>query len=188
MNNIRNYTITLAVSLAFTSGAMASDMSNNEYRICKDRIAAEYQSDKADCAIFSDTPDGLCADEAKGKEKSARTELDDNYRLILKAHYQADIAKATAEFTAAQANCDAEKNGSAKATCVKEAKGVQAASKADAKIHRMLPDDRDTWGKKSAAPTGGETTPAQACAADLQAIIAAFHANFMLHTGTTPHL
>ncbi len=178
MNNIRNYTITLAVSLAFTSGAMASSMSNNEYQICKDRIAAEYQSDKADCAIFSDNPNDLCADEARGKEKSARTELDDNYRLILKTHYQADVAKAAADFAATQARCDYEKNGSAKAACVKEAKVVQAAARADAKKHQAFPDAGDTWVIKPAA-----TTPAQACAADLQAIMAAFHANFILHAG-----
>lgn len=186
MNKIRNYTITLAVSLAFASDAMAHSMTNIEYKVCKDRIAAEYLVDKADCAIFSDNPNDLCVDEAKSKEKVARTELDDDYKLTLQTHYQADIARATAGFAAAQARCDHDKNGSAKAACIKEAKIAQSAAKNDAKARLNAPDASDAASKKPAATLGRPVTPAQACAADVQAIMAAFHAHFLLKSGAAP--
>jgi len=125
--------IALAVSLAFSAGAMAQSMSKNDYKAGKDKITAEYKLAKAGCASLSGNPKDICVAEAKGKESVGMAELETIYKPTPKNHYQARVAKAEADYAVAKERCD-DMAGNAKDVCVKEAKAAETTAKADAKV------------------------------------------------------
>lgn len=149
VNKLNINVIALAISLAFSAGAMAQSMSKNDYKASKDRIAAEYKSAKAGCASFSGNQNDICVAEAKGKEKIARAELEASYKPTQKTRYQARVAKAEADYAVAKERCD-DKAGNAKDVCVKEAKAAETAAKADAKAQMKTSDANATANEKSA--------------------------------------
>jgi hypothetical protein len=149
VNPLNINVIALALSLAFSAGALAQGMSKNDYKAGKDRIAAEYKSAKAGCASLSGNPNDICMAEAKGREKVARAELDASYKPTVKSHYQARIAKAEAAYAVAKERCD-DLAGNAKDVCVTEAKAAQTAAKADAKAQMKTSDANAVANEKSA--------------------------------------
>lgn len=149
MNNLNIKTIVLAVSLAFSFGAMAEGMAKSDYTASKDKIAAEYKSAKAGCASFSGNASDICVAEAKGKEKVAKAELEASYKPSVKARYEARIAKAEADYAVANERCD-DLAGNAKDVCVKEAKSAEVAAKADAKAKMKSTDANATANETSA--------------------------------------
>ena len=68
-------TLAVSVSLAFSAGAAAEVLSKTEYKAAKDRIAAEYKSDRAACASQPSDAKSRCYTDAKSKQKAARAEL-----------------------------------------------------------------------------------------------------------------
>lgn len=124
--------ITLALGLAFSAGAMAQNMSDKAYHTAKDRIEAEYKSDKANCERLSGNPKDICMAEAKGKEKIAKAELNASRRNTAKNHYDVQVAKAEAAYAVAKEKCD-DMAGNAQDVCMKEAKADETRAKADAK-------------------------------------------------------
>ena len=139
MNKLNIKVITLAVSLAFSAGAIAQSMSKSDYKSSKDKIAAQYKMAKADCASLSGNTKDICVAEAKGKEHVAKAELDDSYKPTAKTHYKVRVAKAEADFDVAKERCD-EMAGNAKDVCMKEAKAAHVAAKADAKVQIKTTD------------------------------------------------
>ncbi|HVK56483.1 MAG TPA: hypothetical protein VM532_15830 [Burkholderiales bacterium] len=131
MSKLNLNLLALAVSLAFSTGASAENMSTIDYKAGKDKIAAEYKLAKAGCASLSGNPNDICIVEAKGKEKVATAELDANYKHTRRSQYQARVAKADADYAVAKERCD-DVAGNAKDVCVKEAKAVETAAKANA--------------------------------------------------------
>ena len=55
--------------------AQAATMDKAQYSAAKDRISAEYKTDKAACGSMSGNAKDICIEEAKGKEKVARADL-----------------------------------------------------------------------------------------------------------------
>jgi len=141
--------IALAVSLAFSAGAMAAGISEDDYKAGKNKIAAEYKSAKAGCASFSGNPKDICVAEVKGNERIARAELEASYKPTAKTHYQARVARAAADYAVAKERCD-DKAGNAKDICVKEAKAAEVAAKADAKAQMKTTDANAKASDKSA--------------------------------------
>jgi hypothetical protein len=129
VNTLNINVIALAVSLAFSAGAMAQSLSKNDYKAGQDKIAAEYKLAKAGCASLSGNPKDICVAEAKGKERVAMAELDASYKPTPKNHYQARVARAEADYAVAKERCD-DMAGNAKDVCVKEAKAAETAAKA----------------------------------------------------------
>jgi len=125
------HSITLALGLAFSAGAMAENMSDNAYQAAKDRIVAEYKSDKANCEPLAANIRDICMAEAKGKENIAKAELEARRKDTPKNHYDVHAAKAEAAYAVAKEKCD-DKAGNAKDICMKEAKAVETRAKADA--------------------------------------------------------
>lgn len=132
MNKFNINVIALAVSMAFSVGAMAEDMSKDTYRASKAKIEAEYKLAKAGCASLSGNPSDICVAEAKGKEKVAKAELEASYKPTRENRYEARVAKAEADYAVANEKCD-DLAGNVKDVCVKEAKAAEATAKADAK-------------------------------------------------------
>lgn len=132
MKNLNYKAIALALGFAFSASAMAQNMSKSDYQAGKDKIAAEYKSSKANCDSFSGNPKDICVAEVKGREKIAKAELELNYKPSPKARYKLSVAKAEADYAVANERCD-DLAGNAQDVCVKEAKAVATAAKADAK-------------------------------------------------------
>ena len=149
MNKLNINVIALAFGFAFSAGSMAAGISKDDYKAGKDSIAAEYKSAKAGCGSLSGNRNDICVAEAKGKEKVALAELEVSYKPSRETRYQASVAKAEANYAVANERCD-DLAGNAKDVCVKEAKAVETAAKADAKAQLKTSDAKATADEKSA--------------------------------------
>jgi hypothetical protein len=145
----RTKLIVLALSVAFSTRALAQRMNNTDYKASKTTIGAEYKTDKAACASLSGNAKDICVAQAKGKEKVAKADLEASYQPTRKNHYKALVAKAEADYAVANEKCD-DLAGNAKDICVKEAKAVATAAKADAKVQRKTSDANAAAGETSA--------------------------------------
>jgi len=125
--------IATAFTLIFSAGAVAINMSNDDYKAGKAGIAAEYKSARAGCDAFSANAKDVCIAEAKGKENVAKAELEAVYKPTSKTRYDASITRADADYSVAREKCD-DKAGNVKDVCLKEAKAGAVAAKADAKV------------------------------------------------------
>ena len=74
MNKLITTAIAAAISVSFSAGAMAANMSKSDYKAGNVRIAAEYKSAKAGCRILSGNANDVCMAEAKGKSNVAAAE------------------------------------------------------------------------------------------------------------------
>ena len=112
-----------AVGIAFAGAAGAADttMSRDAYKADKDKIEAQYKSDKAQCSSMSGNAKDVCQKEVKGKEKVAKAELEANYKNTDKARNDARVAKADADYDVAKEKCDG-MSGDNKAQCLATAK------------------------------------------------------------------
>jgi hypothetical protein len=140
----------VAVALAFGGGAMAAQaMSKDEHKAGKDRIAADYKAAKASCDSLSGNAKGICVAEAKGREKVAKAELENNYQPTDKHRYDVAVAKADAAYGVAKEKCD-DRAGNDKTVCMKEAKAAKTRAEADAKANMKVTKAGEKASEKSA--------------------------------------
>lgn len=132
MKNLNISAITLAVSLIFSVSAMAESMTKNQYKSHMNSIKSQYKVDKSACDLFSGNAKDICVAQAKGKQEIAKSELEANYKTSAKARYEANVAKADADYSVAAEKCD-DKAGNDQDVCVKEAKAGKVHQIADAK-------------------------------------------------------
>ena len=128
-----------AAGIAFAGAANAagsSAMSRDTYKADKDKIEAQYKSEKSHCDSMSGNAKDVCKAEAKGKEKVAKADLEADYKNTDKARYDARVAKADADYDVAKEKCD-DLTGTDKDVCVKQAKATHTKAKADAKVARV---------------------------------------------------
>lgn len=156
MNTLNIHAIALAVSLAFSAGAMAQNVSKDDYLSVKDKIAADYKLAKASCDSLSGNPNDICMAGAKGNEKVALAELEAGYKPTPENRYQARVVKADAEYELAKERCD-DRAGNTKDVCMKEAMSAETAAKADAKAQMKTADANATANEKSADARKGAT-------------------------------
>lgn len=149
MNTLNIHAIALAVSLTFSAGAMAQNVSKDNYLSVKDKIAADYKLAKASCDSLSGNPNDICMAGAKGNEKVALAELEAGYKSTPENRYQARVVRADAEYELAKERCD-DRAGNTKDVCMKEAKSAETAAKADAKAQMKTADANATANEKSA--------------------------------------
>jgi len=150
MNRLNSNMIALAVSLAFSAGAMAATLSKDDYKARQNAIAAGFKIDKSACAALSGNPKDICVTEAKGKVKIAKADLDFVYNPSPKMHYKALVAKAEAKHSVAKERCD-ESNGNAKDVCLKEAKAARITAEAEATLQLKTTKADTTAYEKSIA-------------------------------------
>jgi hypothetical protein len=114
------------------SAAHAASMTKEEASAEKARIEAEYKADRKACDGLSGNSKDVCVEQAKGKEKVARAELD--YKQDTSERHRAKVAmaKADAAYNVAKEKCD-ELSGEQKDVCVKDAKAAKARAEADLK-------------------------------------------------------
>lgn len=131
--------LAVAVAFGFAGHAFAADntgMTKDAYKEAKDKIEAQYKSDKASCDGMKGNAKDVCKAEAKGKEKVAKAELEAQYKPTAHNEEKAKMAKADADYAVAKEKCEDQK-GSAKSACKKDAKtahdNAKSQAKADAK-------------------------------------------------------
>lgn len=112
--------------------AHAAPLSREEMSAEKARIEADYKAQRKACDALAGNAKDVCVEEAKGKEKIARAELD--ARQDTSPRQQAKVAEARAEasYAVAKEKCD-DLSGAQKDVCVKDAKAAKARADADAK-------------------------------------------------------
>ena len=127
----------LSASLLALPAAYAATLSKADYKAGKTRISADYKADKAACASHAANAQDICLQEAKGKEKVARAELEYAYTGRAADRTKVLVAKAEAAYAVAKERCD-DQSGNAKHVCIKEAKAVEIKALADAKMGKEI--------------------------------------------------
>lgn len=161
MNTFNFKVAAIAISLAFSAGALAEGITKTEYKAGQDKIAAEYKMAKAGCASFSDNAYDICGAKAKGNERVAVAELEASYKPTTKNHYDVAVARADADYGVASQICD-DRSGNAKDVCLKEAKADQTSGRADAKAQMKTTEANEAANEKTDAArnTAGEKSTA----------------------------
>lgn len=121
-----------ATLLAF-SAAGAATMSRDQYSAAKDQIEAAYKSDKAACDSQAGNAKDVCMEQAKGKEKVAKADLEYKYSGKDSDRGKVAMAQADADYAVSKERCD-DQSGDAKDACVSQAKATYDKAKADAKM------------------------------------------------------
>lgn len=169
----------VAAMLALPAAQAATNMSKGDYSAAKSRISADYKAAKSACDSLSGNTKDVCVEEAKGKEKVAKAELE--YSYTGKAADQNKLGKARAEATYAVAKekCD-DKAGNDKDVCVKEAKAAETHALADAKMNKEVGASKaEAVGDKRDADYKAEAEKCDAMAGDAKAgCVAAAKAKF----------
>lgn len=133
--------LAVASLLAF-SAAQAADnnaMGRPDYNAQKDRIEAQYKADKAACDKLSGNAKDICVEEAKGKQKVARAELD--YTRSGKDAHKVAEARAEARYEVAKERCD-DMSGNTKDVCLKDAKAAETQARTSAKANNEAAEAR----------------------------------------------
>lgn len=133
MNHSINFKFLLvAVAMITMPLVNSAELSRTDYRNAKTHIDDDYKVEKIACTALMSNARDVCIEEAKGREKNARAELE--YRYTGSTHDMDKIAvvKAEAAYAVAKAKCD-DFAGNDKDVCVKEARAVEVGARADAK-------------------------------------------------------
>jgi hypothetical protein len=127
--------VLLGCSAAFAA-AHAANVSKEEISSEKSRIEAEYKADRKACDAMAGNAKDVCVEQAKGKQKVARAELDYKQDASERQRNKVEEAKADAQYAVAKEKCD-ELSGDQKDVCVKDAKAAKARADADTKPTRQ---------------------------------------------------
>jgi hypothetical protein len=127
----------LCLSLLSVSAAQAEMISKSDYKAGKTRISDAYKTDKAACHSQSGNAKDVCEEEAKGKEKVARAELEYSYSGKASDSNKVQVVKVKAAYEVAKEKCD-DLAGNAKNLCVQEAKAAEQKALADAKMDKDI--------------------------------------------------
>ena len=75
-------------------------MTRAEYKAGKEEASAKYKSEKAACKSMTGNAKDICIEEAKGREKVAKAELENTYQPSDRHAYDARVTKAKADYKA----------------------------------------------------------------------------------------
>ena len=125
----------VAAASLWLPGAAGADMTKAEFEARKQRLDAAYDVAKRKCDTYSGNAKDICMAEARGRDKVAKTELEERYKDSPKARYNVRMARAEADYDVAKEKCD-ERAGPQKKLCLEEAKVAFARDKADAAASR----------------------------------------------------
>ncbi|MFT3800323.1 MAG: hypothetical protein QM766_03815 [Burkholderiaceae bacterium] len=125
----------LAAILMASVGAHAANMSAEAYSAAKKQIDATYKSEKAACDAMKGNAKDVCVEQAKGREKVAKAELEYQHSGSESDQLKVTTAKADADYAVAKERCD-DREGKDKSACVEEAKAARDRVLADVKMQR----------------------------------------------------
>lgn len=151
MHKFKINALAVAIGLVLSAGAIAQNLSKEEYTARKQDIAASFKSDKAQCGILSGNAKDICNARINGAEKFAKADLEAQYKPSIDNSYKVRVARADADYSVGREKCD-DRAGNVKDVCVKEAKATEVTAKADA----------TAWKKTAVANDKAATTSAKA--------------------------
>jgi hypothetical protein len=138
--------LAVATVLLVLPASLAWSMDHSEYEATKSRIGVDYKTDRVACDSLKANAKDVCVEQAKGKEKIARAELEHSYTGKESDRIALLKARADADYAVAKEQCD-DKAGNDKTVCVKEAKAAHTTAQVDArtikKIHEARVDAAD---------------------------------------------
>jgi hypothetical protein len=141
MNVLKTPTILLAAWLTLPLAANAASISKEEFGAAKNRIEAQYKSDRDACASLKGNANDVCIEQAKAKEKVARAELAYSYSGKASDQNKVLVTRAETTYAVAKEACD-DKSGNDKDVCLKEAKAAETKALADAKVGKQIGEAR----------------------------------------------
>lgn len=134
MNSHFNFKASLvAASLLAFSTAYSAPISKDDFKQGKSRISAEYAAAKAGCKDLTANAKDVCMEEAKGREKVARAELQHKYSEKPADLVKVGEARAKAVYAVSKEKCD-DLAGNPKSLCVKEARAIETKALVDARM------------------------------------------------------
>ncbi len=119
--------------------AQPTVLSKPEFNRGKSQIGADYVAAKTACKTQVDNARDICIEEAKGKQKVARANLQYAYSGKPGDLTQAEEAKAKAVYEVAKEKCD-DLVGNDKSVCAKEARAVEVKALANARMVGKIGD------------------------------------------------
>ena len=122
----------VAIGLAFSAGAMAQGMSDDQFNASKRKSTAEYEGAKAACADLSGNARKICLTDASGKREVAAAELMSRFKPSDDASYKLRVTQADADYALATQKCE-DRAGNVKDVCMKVARASEVTALADAK-------------------------------------------------------
>lgn len=122
-----------AVSTAVPAAAFATTLSKADYSAVKDRIGAEYKSDRDACTSYTANTKEVCLEQAKSKEKVASAALEYNYTGKPGDAQKLAVARADSAYATSKELCD-DNGANSKDACINEAKAARAKALAAAKV------------------------------------------------------
>lgn len=138
-----------ALVLVCSSGAMAADMSKDDYNSARDRISRNYKDAKSACGSYAGNAKDVCNAQAEMDEHVAKAKLDADYDPSLKNRYNISIATEEGNYAVAREKCNS-LAGNTKDVCVQEAKAAQTSARADAEAWLKTAQANQTASDKSA--------------------------------------
>jgi hypothetical protein len=142
-NQLKNFKVCLkigALSCAFiASSASAATLSREEFRVANNLISSDYTTAKTSCGALKDNAKDICMQQAKGKYKVSKAELENKDEPSPKHLRSVSVAKADSIFEVAKEKCD-DSAGNAKSVCKTEAKAAHNVALADAKMLKVVTD------------------------------------------------
>jgi hypothetical protein len=123
----------LTLTLIGATTAQAATMTRAEHGAAEERIEATYKTERNACNLLKANGKDVCEQQAKAKEKVAKAELQASYSGKASDKDKVRMVKADTNYDVAKEMCD-DKAGNDKDVCIKEAKAVQAKSRADTKL------------------------------------------------------
>ncbi|MDB5764776.1 MAG: hypothetical protein JWQ21_3771 [Herminiimonas sp.] len=128
------------VSTAATAEAKAT------YKAARESAATDYKAARENCNSLTGNPKNVCVEEAEAVRTSTTAGAEAQYKNTPRARAGARTAIANSEYDVAKARCGSQ-TGNARNVCIKEAKAVNVAAKADAtadkKVATARADARD---------------------------------------------
>jgi hypothetical protein len=129
-------TFTAVALCAASAFASAQTMTKAEYDAGKQRIEMNYKNAKKACDTVKDNAKDVCEQEAKGKEKVEKAELEHQYQNTPANARKLEEVKADTAYDIAKEKCE-DQAGDAEKVCKADAKAVHEravnAAKAKAK-------------------------------------------------------
>ena len=148
MKILKMTVLAVSISVAFSTGAMAQALSQDEYKAAVDRISAEYAAGEKTCDSLAGNAKDVCMAQIKGRERIANAELDARQEPTREKKRDALVVKADAEYAVASEKCDA-LAGNAKDVCMKEAKAAEVRAKTDADAQYKISNANETAAEKT---------------------------------------
>lgn len=127
---MKKHLVMIAIASTCLVAGQASAMTQDEYKVAKEKIEADYKVDKTQCDTLKDNAKDVCHKEAKGKEAVAKAELEQQYKPSERHARDVQEEKVKAAYEVAKEKCD-DLKGDAKSACEKQAKADQDRGKAE---------------------------------------------------------